>query len=1319
MNDAHPILGQIDTDSPDHMIAPGFHKDARNIVFKGVRGRFRAESALGTTLIPNPYLPTGGVNLTIGNYYDDVNGQLYKFNFNSNGTSGIYIYTFATQTWQTLIVVGTNTIGDPLGFTTARIQGIRLIYGDPDDGDLLFFLNSSGVPLKMNVKTYLTAPPGNIIRQYLSVIKAPPPVPPRVVYENDTTVLVNNCTNSLFQFAYTWIDGDFEETVLSSGSIVTLPSVSPSNTVNIDKTKDARIAVYMQTGDQTVKKIRIYMRYTQNGSTSGWFIVDDIIKAGNGIPDNSVYRYEFFNGGNYIPADPNFTVLLFDQVPQNANCQELLNGNTIAYSGITEGYDWFPSQFSYNLSYDSNEDVSYIINGVLFFADYNGTTTLGQPNIQIYLTGEGTNDPVNGNVTDLANPPENYYILAQSGSTNIGFSTGTFGVAHIPTVLADIATAATAAGWQLIATNPNSIVISYPTGNVVIQSTRIENRFLDVNNPSYQLALLPQSNYALGVVYYDQYGRTNGVITDVTANINTYPYNQASDVTITNVQVNLNGIAPPTWAIYYHLVKTNTLTYNKQFYWVSNSALSNVGQLVDVQYAYIGISNITDYNEAIQATQGVVGYEFTQGDRIRFLQRIPFNGIPVSLNYDYSIIGLAVNPIINGTEQLGSFIQIVYPVADINANFKFDGSVDFNDYFFVVYSAAASASPTVANTGSSSSQGNIFYEFGQQYFIGNPGLPTAYHFGNFANNKIIFNDGDYFARLRTIPIGNTYYFDAGSAAFSNRWITPKIVPQTAGTIVTPYYTVGSQANLEGDPFNPGAYPQAGDSGGSFANTYTNNINVRYRGTISANPDGATWMDVMIKIDLAGGGSTTTPFILTHSTGIPNETSTDIVFDGTVTVPPGAKAWFMYGNGEQVENLHTNGFLLRMDVVTNVTVNIFDSSFSDLYNLRTNSNSRAIVQDTLAKQTYYSTLFRYSLAYQVGTTINNTNRFYPNNYDEFDKSHGDVIRMRSRQKELRVFQKRRTGRVGVYAMFIKDNSGNNTLITTDNIITQNNIQYFEGEFGINNQPDSLSSSGYADYFADNIKGAFLRLSENGVENITHEITQGSKVQTFAGQNLPNYLLDWTYQFGGNAVILGAYNFTEDRDSEAIFVLQGGTIGASSIPGQSLAFVEAGNRWTSFYDFAPDAIVCCENQLYSFYNGQLYAHNNETTYCNYYGTQYMPSITVVKNDNPWVKKTFMSISEISNVIWNSPLVYTDMNTYPGQRQESKLFDQYFKLLEAAYHSNFFMDLHSSGGIGNGNALKGQLIVIQLQPTNGALFSWLAEIGVKYIVSPVLAK
>ena len=307
-------------------------------------------------------------------------------------------------------------------------------------------------------------------------------------------------------------------------------------------------------------------------------------------------------------------------------------------------------------------------------------------------------------------------------------------------------------------------------------------------------------------------------------------------------------------------------------------------------------------------------------------------------------------------------------------------------------------------------------------------------------------------------------------------------------------------------------------------------------------------------------------------------------------------------------------------------------------------------------------------------------------------------------------------MGVYGNFIKNQQGTSDLVVTDNIISINNVQYYEGEFGIGNQPTSLISSGNVDYFVDPVKGYFCRLSLDGVI----PISETNKIQTFAGQNLPNYLNDYNYQYGGNASVVGAFNFAKDRPSEAIFMMQAGTNGTGqSIVGQSISFIEEGNKWASFYDFAGDGIVCCENQIYSFNNGVLYIHNNTTNYCNYYGIQFQPSITLVKNDNPNVKKTWLSINEVSNVIWNCPSIYTEMFSYGSTPQQSNLVDEDFAFLEGGYSANFLRDLNSIGGIIDGDSLKGTFIVLQLQVTNGSNFSYLADALVKYIVSHELVR
>jgi hypothetical protein len=258
--------------------------------------------------------------------------------------------------------------------------------------------------------------------------------------------------------------------------------------------------------------------------------------------------------------------------------------------------------------------------------------------------------------------------------------------------------------------------------------------------------------------------------------------------------------------------------------------------------------------------------------------------------------------------------------------------------------------------------------------------------------------------------------------------------------------------------------------------------------------------------------------------------------------------------------------------------------------------------------------------------------------------------------LRIFQERKVGEVGVYAQFVLTNTGAVSFIKNESIITANNIQYYEEDFGMGNQPNGLISSGYQNYFFDPVRGAWLRVSLDGVKNISEEFN----AQTFAGANLPNYLNQYNYRFGGNAVLLGCYNFKKDKDGEVLFTMQGGTNGSASIPGQTMAFNERKNAFTGTYDINPDDIVCCENQLYSFYNGNLWVHSNHGTngYANFFGTPYPVSVTMVFNQQKHVKKNFMTIQYQSymNKVWAAisvgDIITSFVNPQSNRQQISQL-------------------------------------------------------------------
>ena len=1305
--DIKQFTGRIDTDSPNEVIPSGSVRMARNIEWYGNLPDLRPQVIQGNQLLINPLLPGTGVNLTIGRHYDPVKHRLFFFNYNSAGNHGIYIFYTLVGTFVRVVQSGVKTNGDVLGFTpTVRIHSINIIYGDGADGDLLFYIDSLQQCNKLNIDHFLngiyTTGSNLIQRSYIGLPKPPPLEPPRCVFENDTNVTNNNMINSVFNISCAHIFDDSELSVIGSGARQALPSdpFDPQN--NVDRSRNSRMAIYLPTGDQNVKKIRIYGTQTKDGATTAPFIIDTLIKADLGIPDNTVYRYLFYNNGNYITVDPAYAALDYDYVPLMANCQELLNGNVIAYGGITEGYPYFSP--SLNITTSNVNPPAWTLNGTLFFAATNGVFTSGQPQITVYLTGVGVNDAF-GNPTTLEKSPSTIFVRAKSGVTDISFNYANIGNSQsIPFLLNALLSAANTAGWTTVSTSTNSFTIYYPTGNVVLQSSYLNG--LAANTSPYATAIsahYPESAYSYGVLYRDGAFRTNGVISNVTGNIKTQAF---SDGQIPQISIDLSAFNPPPWAVFYEIVRTDTLTYAKYFDWVSAAAYQGTGQGVSTVYGYFDISNIFAYNTANSATEGVISYSFSPGDRIRILGRYDSAQNFTPMNLDYAIIGAPTLIVANGVQKAGQFAQIYYPTNDIGPNFQFPtvaNDTDFQNYKILIYSYKAYL-PT---------NQNVYFQVGQRYGIGNPGAVNAYHMGNVADNQVVLSDGDVFFRQRTVPLVSSYFIPTGSydqmSTYSTDWVNP-------GGAHTPIVNNGIWEIIGGTNttagLGAGNYPFASSTDFTIQNlTGSQTLSVRLRGsqTVVDKTDPNGQYAKYVKI-VSPAAVVTIIQIVPLQTGLQPNTPTTVVFDQTIQLPPGCKLWLI---NYCVNEFLIGGYLLELDVIRNVTINVFDSSFSDIYALRTNADNKPNIINTDAKTTYFTTLFRYSEAYQAGTNINNTNRFYPLNFDEFLRQYGSIQRIYAWGNRLRVFQERKIGEVGVYSQFVKTNTGEVSFVKSEDIITRNNIQYYEEDFGIGTQASSLISSGFQNYLPDPVRGAWVRVSLDGVKNISEEFM----AQSFAGTNLPNYLNQYNYQFGGNASLLGCYNFKKDKDGEVLFVMQGGANGPNTIPGQTMAFNERKNSFTSAYDLNPDDIVCCENQLYSFQNGQLWVHNNTTSngYANFFGTPYKASVSIVFNDQKKIKKSFMSSGHQAymNKIW-AALAVGDVETsfvdpQSNLQQISQLIVADYSQEEGENVASFLYDSNSGTNktlaLNQGAYLKGFWLQLTLTaPDNGFNFLYL---------------
>ena len=1110
--------GKLNLDVANYRISNGDYIDALNIT-KDAEGQ--GQDRVVSNILGNEnvaFTLPSGTNKAIGFYADKIRNRAYYFIWNSNGYNLILYYDLNANVIVRVLESKTNSEGiDILNFNPSyKVLSVNIFYRD-DEGDLLFFNDGLNPPKYINV----SANYGDFWKlEYILVAKAPPIMPPKVVYENDTTVTINNLRNKLFQFSYRFVYANNEKSVWSSKSIVPLPQQSNLVLTEEPYTDNSRISISLSTGGADVTDIEIAFRETTNGITSDWYLITSINKIDSLIIDNSIYTYKFKNDSIYTVIDVLESDQLQDYVPQKANAAELANGNVLLYSGITEGYN----KTQMNLLASASTDTTgfyFDTCGLLFFAECSGLTSgVTGSVLKIRVFGTGTN--TSNEVSTLNNPAGTYCINVVDNSTltNVGiqYSYNSSTSLSVTTLLNSISSSliASSSNWSqsggisnnTLTMNYNGTFLLYSSGIILLKPVGVPDNtvFSNVYNSGYQYA----------IQYFDSLGRTIGAQSDIDASITT-PIRLDQSLNFP-FKVNLSiKNKPPLEAKYYQVLRSNSTTYNKILYWVSNAAYSSIyaAGSTESRYAYIDISNIKTYNDEISSTVSVVSYTFTQGDRIRFLQRydVENNAVPFAVQYDYEIIGtettidynklwvVPMTPDNTVYTATGNFIKIKYPTSDIGDNFKFNGYEDFQHYEILLYNYSTNASSTQ----------RFFYEFGKQFGIGNSGTTSAYHIGDFQTQSatspettpaiIQCSNGDLFSRKRNVPYGDSNSL-LGSKIYGFISLALKNVTSTfeiyIGTSIdNTLYTLQTQPPYISSTLSGAGSPQFADTNYLLYNkSATSGMLIQLdsilsvRSTTTVTSTSQTDLDFGIfAIICTPSTKYSTSLLQKEQNVIKAETTVEFVINKKINLPANSKMWIVQSTTYAGPNLVvpeyivtlSNTFDFNVNIIKNKIINIIESSFNDTYNLVTNSNGRPSVIDENAKQTYFPTLIRFGGAYQVNTNINQINNFKYENFDEYDRSFGDVIRLHVRDRYLKVYQKFKVGNVPILTQIVKDSANNPLQANTDQLI--NKIQYYAGDYGIGDAATSLAWNNFADYFVDNYRGVVCRLSQDGITPIS--------------------------------------------------------------------------------------------------------------------------------------------------------------------------------------------------------------------------------------------
>jgi hypothetical protein len=1258
--------GILNTDDSNETIASVHHKFAMNGRFRN--GRF--EGVLGNTLKTNTFLPATGTNENIGAFFDDLKQKIYFFNYNSNALHGIYQYDIITDTFSRIVLNGYNTDGDVLNFSLdGFIYAVKILYGDDVQGDTLFFNNSQRELCQINIKTALSGGYGTIKRSFLNVIKAPLSIPALQTYEDDAAITINNLRKKLFKFKLRAVYKDNLKSVWSSQGEMPLPVNYLDTLIDNDPTKNCKIALVIPTGKEDVLKIEIAVSVSNGNGFGDYELCYVIDKARDSISSNDITVFRFLNDKVTTPIDIVDSIQTQDYVPLKALSLEMLNGNVPIYGCITEGYN--PITIAATIT-SSSVPQKTTQNPFIFTANQSGDTGFGTGNIHGILIGSVR-------VGDV-------YTIYTTNET----LTFTATVATAANVIAGLVAAATTAGFTIVSSDTENLVIV--KSGESLQRVLATPILIAVSN-SYVYDY--NSLYNLCFVYFDGEGRTIGSQVSNNMSFKTGGYTETAGVpNIPKAALSVTS-RPPIEAKYFQIGRSKNLTKLRTFYWISDRTFK------DDKFAYISIDNLNLYIKN-NSSSSFLAYDFSKDDRIRFVKKVEAT-ITVYPDKDFTILSQEINPEINGAIQVGQFLKISIPT--ISGTFDF-GASGFNNYLINLYTPAKLNAEGLDN----------YYEFGERYTIGDAGLATRYHQGMLQNQTsnlsqpatFDFIKGDCYFRQKTVGVGAEYIYEIQDGVINRRTFT--VGCNFISSSLNDVNITTGNSPLQGTTVPDPIFTPSTNTTRKLLEVVAGSYNLRVKGSVSFKFD--NFDEDFCFYLLKRNGFITSIVKEFRSPYVPNQYIYEPItkgavktftFDVTVGMGAGERLFILgrsKGGVTQPRTMYNSKITITNDL--NYSEYFVCQNFSDFFESAVSSNAtagRTFNVDENAAQVTIPSLLRWGLDYQPNTNINRSNRFRALNQTEADRSYGSIQVMKSRGNSLRLFQDTKCSVTGVYETLIQTGAGN-ILSKTDEILTKNSFTYYQGDFGIGNQPTSVVHGKSQDYFIDPIRNYQCRIGGSGGVEPISELNKG---QFYIQPKFSPYNKAYITPSGAKAKIIGYYDFYEE---ECVTFLQGGTLGASTIPYYAFSFNEKRNAYSSFFDLQPENIICANDVTYAFKNGQMYIHNNTTNYCNFFGVQYYPSIKLVFNDKEIIKKSYNAIGYQANQKWQSDTlgdVNTSMiNPQTNLQQQSLLLDVDYDIEDGLRYANFLRDANSG--------LNAQLALLEGDELNG---NWI-EINLKYIGS-----
>jgi len=295
----------------------------------------------------------------------------------------------------------------------------------------------------------------------------------------------------------------------------------------------------------------------------------------------------------------------------------------------------------------------------------------------------------------------------------------------------------------------------------------------------------------------------------------------------------------------------------------------------------------------------------------------------------------------------------------------------------------------------------------------------------------------------------------------------------------------------------------------------------------------------------------------------------------------------------------------------------------------------VVQENFTQERRSNTLIHSSGLLNSRTGINYINQFNESEGGltiSLDPLDGSVQKLFVDDTQVIIFQEDKVSRSPIDKNFIYSAEGGAVPVTS-NTQFLGTIAAYPGQFGISSDPESFANFGFSRYFTDKNRGTVLRLTQNGIEEIS----------LFG---LGDFFRDLLKQ---STKVVGSYD-----EYSHLYELTVTAEGLDSNPDTNVAtasqgyititFDDRSNGWTGFRSYKQEGGLSLNNDYYTFNGGNMWQHHSKNvTRNNFYnlGTQESYVIPVF-NDSPSLVKQFNSLSYEGDSGWELEYIETDLGS-----------------------------------------------------------------------------